>query len=147
MIVNGKILKVTPAVYDMVSYRQTFLRSQYFWVDAVCINQEDINERGQQVRLMRDIYKQASRVVVWFGPLAKAEDANLAREMVHFLASQHYVPSVSPGNIRKPITIDSPGWGAVGQIFAHRWFSRVWVIQEVAVATTVQVMYRRTCTA
>jgi hypothetical protein len=119
MIVDGRILKVTPAVYDIASYRYTLLRSPFFWIDAVYINQEDIDERGQQVRLMRDIYKQAPRVVVWLGPLAKAD------RMLHFLAVQNCQPSVSPDEIYKS-AMNSPRWDAVGEIFAHRWFGRVW---------------------
>ena len=37
------------------------------WVDALCINQEDVIERNQQVRLMSDIYKSASEVLIWLG--------------------------------------------------------------------------------
>ncbi|KAG6359739.1 hypothetical protein INS49_010791 [Diaporthe citri] len=37
------------------------------WVDAVCINQEDFDERNEQVRMMRDIYSLADRVVIWLG--------------------------------------------------------------------------------
>ena len=38
-----------------------------FWLDAVCINQEDIKERSEQVSLMTAVYSQAERVVVWLG--------------------------------------------------------------------------------
>ncbi|TVY15387.1 Heterokaryon incompatibility protein 6, OR allele [Lachnellula arida] len=38
------------------------------WADAICINQQDIDERSQQVQLMRKIYQGASRVLVWLGP-------------------------------------------------------------------------------
>ncbi|KAK7211726.1 hypothetical protein V2G26_018904 [Clonostachys chloroleuca] len=37
------------------------------WIDAVCINQDDISERNTQVLLMRSIYRNASRVIVWLG--------------------------------------------------------------------------------
>lgn len=37
------------------------------WIDAVCINQDDIEERGAQVQLMRRIYKNARSVVVYIG--------------------------------------------------------------------------------
>lgn len=37
------------------------------WVDAVCINQQDVEERDQQVRLMGRIYSQAAVVIVWVG--------------------------------------------------------------------------------
>ena len=37
------------------------------WVDAVCINQADINEKNHQVHFMRTIYSRADRVVIWLG--------------------------------------------------------------------------------
>jgi hypothetical protein len=37
------------------------------WVDAICINQSDIAEREQQIRIMRQIYLQANQVCVWLG--------------------------------------------------------------------------------
>jgi len=37
------------------------------WVDAVCINQGDVEERGHQVRSMTEIYSKANRVIVWPG--------------------------------------------------------------------------------
>jgi hypothetical protein len=37
------------------------------WVDAVCINQQDLLERSQQVRMMGDIYSSARNVVIWLG--------------------------------------------------------------------------------
>jgi hypothetical protein len=37
------------------------------WADAVCINQEDMAERSQQVCMMRDIFANASQVPIWLG--------------------------------------------------------------------------------
>ena len=38
-----------------------------FWIDSICINQEDDEERTQQVSIMRMIYQQASKVTIWLG--------------------------------------------------------------------------------
>ncbi|TGJ88463.1 hypothetical protein E0Z10_g335 [Xylaria hypoxylon] len=48
------------------------------WVDAVCINQSDISERGKQVVLMEQVYRNASKTVVYLG--GKTVDSNLAAE-------------------------------------------------------------------
>ncbi len=37
------------------------------WVDAICINQDNIPERNRQVRMMPHIYSRAESVLVWFG--------------------------------------------------------------------------------
>lgn len=38
-----------------------------FWIDQICIDQSNSQERGHQVGFMREIYKNASEVVVWLG--------------------------------------------------------------------------------
>lgn len=42
-------------------------RSKYIWVDQICINQDDIKEKNSQIPLMKRIYEQASKVIVWLG--------------------------------------------------------------------------------
>lgn len=42
-------------------------RTRRLWIDALCIDQSDLEERGQQVRLMGNIFSTANRVVVWLG--------------------------------------------------------------------------------
>ena len=46
---------------------------RFLWVDSICINQEDIEERGRQVRLMAEIYAYANRVVVWLEEVISAD--------------------------------------------------------------------------
>lgn len=41
--------------------------SRILWIDAICINQEDLDERSVQVAIMGDIYRQARRTVIWLG--------------------------------------------------------------------------------
>jgi hypothetical protein len=48
------------------------------WADALCINQRDEEEKGRQVRLMRKIYKQATKVLLWLGgPRCKSSTSYL----------------------------------------------------------------------
>jgi hypothetical protein len=42
-------------------------KSRWLWVDAVCINQSDNDEKSSQVANMANLYKQAERVLVWIG--------------------------------------------------------------------------------
>jgi hypothetical protein len=57
------------------------------WVDALCINQEDIQERNHQVRLMWSIYSKAARVLVWLGP--EQDDSYAGMEMVRLLSLRY----------------------------------------------------------
>lgn len=39
-----------------------------YWIDAICINQQDDAEKSTQVQAMRDVYDQAKLVIAWLGP-------------------------------------------------------------------------------
>ena len=45
------------------------------WVDAICINQQDDNERNQQVALMGQIYSVAQHTVIYLGQSSPVIDA------------------------------------------------------------------------
>ena len=47
------------------------------WIDALCINQLDIDERNQQVQIMGQIYQTAERVLIWLGPATADSDIAL----------------------------------------------------------------------
>lgn len=49
-------------------------QSRWLWIDAICINQQDNDEKARQVPLMADIYSTAQRVVVWLGKNDSSSD-------------------------------------------------------------------------
>lgn len=68
---NGERLAITTNLYSALSHLRNDNKLRVLWVDAICINQADIDERNQQVRLMRQIYEKAEAVVVWLGAEAQ----------------------------------------------------------------------------
>ncbi|KAI6086145.1 heterokaryon incompatibility protein-domain-containing protein [Hypoxylon rubiginosum] len=109
------------------------------WLDAVCINQEDLDERAQQVGLMRDIYSKAAAVLVWLGE----DSAGVARpafesvsELVRIGFNSLVTGRSEDGHGRGefvtrpealPETVDR---GHIAALFSLPWFERVWTIQE-----------------
>ncbi|KAL2678692.1 hypothetical protein Neosp_009443 [[Neocosmospora] mangrovei] len=102
------------------------------WIDAVCINQEDIAERSSQVRNMGNVYRLASRVVVWLGEAENDSDfimsllrdvgARIQRELndwVRYLESEAY---------------KSRAIHALYFLLLRPWFKRVWIRQEIGLA-------------
>lgn len=55
-------------------------------VDAICINQEDILERSEQVAKMGLIYEKASSVLVWLGPLSL--HSGVGMEILRYFATE-----------------------------------------------------------
>jgi hypothetical protein len=52
--------------------RETYIVC-FLWVDALCINQYNLEEKAEQVRVMLSTFQKASRVVVWLGERSVAQ--------------------------------------------------------------------------
>ncbi|KAI0551240.1 heterokaryon incompatibility protein-domain-containing protein [Xylaria curta] len=119
-------------------------RSRSLWVDAICINQSDETERAAQVKRMSEIYRQASRVVVWLGSgdhsssLAIRTLDYLGRQVVTtknnwmFCTPDSEEPWWCEANCKLPYNEET--WKAIGELLTRSWFTRVWVIQEIQLA-------------
>lgn len=90
-ICNDRTLDTTQNLHDCL-YQLYHLQSMHpisrleFWIDAICINQNDLNERAQQVNMMYNIYHQAEEVVVWLG--RHDESTHLAHTVIERLGSE-----------------------------------------------------------
>jgi Heterokaryon incompatibility protein (HET) len=118
-------------------------KSRTLWIDAICINQGDVNERNHQVAQMQEIYAGAQEVVVWLGPADSTIE--LAGSFVHDLCKHlndlgifdlsHYTAADLDRALEKVTTqFHRQKWLAVVEILLKPWWGRVWVIQELASA-------------
>lgn len=96
------------------------------WVDMICINQIDIDEKASQIPLMRDIYSKASLVIIWIN-----EDDDLVRYAFHYLRRIVANPAVEATN--RSALFEPKGWDAVKHLLNCEWFHRRWVLQESVV--------------
>ncbi|KAK5996317.1 Heterokaryon incompatibility 6-like protein [Cladobotryum mycophilum] len=64
---NGKPFPVTKNLDSALRHLRLADAERVLWIDAICIDQNNISERAYQVGLMRDIYVKARRVVIWLG--------------------------------------------------------------------------------
>ncbi|RMJ18164.1 hypothetical protein CDV36_002119 [Fusarium kuroshium] len=67
IIVNGYLVNVTFNLYSALYRLRQPEETRVLWVDALCINQTDVDERGQQVGLMGKIYSICDNTVIWIG--------------------------------------------------------------------------------
>jgi hypothetical protein len=74
IICNGVAFRVTSNCYSALRHLQAKNGTFDIWVDAICINQKDQDEKMHQINLMGDIYSQASITYVWLGPGDAATD-------------------------------------------------------------------------
>jgi hypothetical protein len=108
--VDGAKVKILPNLYlALRSLREDpywKLAERTVWADAICIDQENLEERLSQVRLMDFIYSRAIGVVVWLGFPSRPDVCITTEEEF---------------------------------ILQNRYWTRLWIIQEIALATQIRV--------
>lgn len=72
--VNGALLKITRSLFEALSYLQSSSHSLRIWIDQICINQQDLKEKAEQVSSMDRIYQNSEEALVWLGPAADGSD-------------------------------------------------------------------------
>jgi hypothetical protein len=133
------------------------------WVDAVCINQDDIEERAKQVQIMAMIYACASRVVVWLGE--EADGSQDAMELLREDASRVYRKQRRLHNTENELYEEEIGDDALGdlppgdetsklvkkradseaqafqtkamELLRRPWFQRIWVLSLLPSVTSL----------
>ncbi|KAF4499623.1 Heterokaryon incompatibility 6, OR allele [Fusarium agapanthi] len=83
IILNNHTFFITPSLKYILSCLRQIQKDdkpRVIWVDAICINQSDIEERGHQVALMREIYSNCQRDIAWLDPMIGTKDVK-AREL------------------------------------------------------------------
>jgi hypothetical protein len=104
------------------------------WVDAICINQGDTEERNQQVPRMDRIYGGAQNVCIWLGE--EGEESKLAMEFIRdrVLELWKFDELIENRTLAKH-------WAALIRLMKRPWFSRRWVVQEIALSPRGGTIY------
>jgi hypothetical protein len=120
------------------------------WVDALCINQDDLDERASQVLLMQRIYHAATEVCMWLGTeddssrsafqlLEKLEAANDHRRSGMIVRQTLYDPQ-SMQRLGLP-AFPSEDWERLMTLVARPYFRRIWIVQEMIAAPLGSNLY------
>jgi hypothetical protein len=132
-------LPVSQNLYDALKHLRNATTPRTLWVDAICIDQNNTTERNHQVSRMADIYRFASRVVVWLGPAS--HDSSRALRILGQIGDRFqctkglsYIPFPDCTNWDSDEVLDtsridpeSETWHAVHSLLSRPWFSRLWV--------------------
>ena len=87
ILLSGSEMQITGNLFHVLKRLRLSDRPRVLWVDAICINQGDVDERSQQVAMMSQIYAGARRVLVWLGEDSDLKDGHISLEIIHHLAS------------------------------------------------------------
>ena len=144
---GGMLLPVTQNLYDALLRVRCSDKSVFLWIDAVCIDQNNTQERNRQVNLMRRIYTGASEVIAWLGE--EEENTSGAFSLIEEITTA--TSNVALEDIRDTFwthysfdimglpQLVSPEWYGLFKLFGRPYFRRIWVVQELVVCKKATV--------
>ena len=143
-------LPVTPSVAIALRYLRYQHAPRRLWIDQICINQADLDERSAQVRIMGKIYQGAQQIMVWLGEASATSDRAIqfAHELTAAISAfersfpeamvvwKDFGKPLKSTNLHLPPE-DGEEWIGLSDLLSNDWFSRVWIIQEVSLKDNV----------
>ncbi|KAK5330610.1 hypothetical protein LTR70_000440 [Exophiala xenobiotica] len=145
---NGRILRISTGLAEALEHLSEFKRERdvdFLWINQICVDQNNLSERSQQVQLMRDIYAGGRRTLIWLGPyeqdngskaLALLERIDRARISSGYTLDGRLYPQATMAECERLGILESGSaeWYLLEHFFAMSWFTRVWVAQEAALS-------------
>lgn len=107
------------------------------WIDAICINQDDLEERAEQVRVMDEVYARASNVIIWLGITTHHTEAGMY-VLRHLASYEELVGERVPWFSRDSQQRSDLKWG-LDDIASQGYWQRLWVVQEFVLATRLTI--------
>lgn len=150
IICNDAEIHITKNLFQFLRFATQRLEeySDYFWIDAICINQDDKIEKSFEVGKMSQIFGAAASVLVWLGD--GDEHSDKAIELINVLVS---LPADSLTNLTSEnmmeadmvasklgSSITPAHWTSLGHFLNRNWFTRVWIIQEIVLAKEILLL-------
>jgi hypothetical protein len=133
ILIDGGLFAVSCSIHTLLLAKRSNLHHRLFWIDSICINQEDIAEKNRQVGMMRRIFEEAELTLCWLG-----EDTG-AKKAFALVARINEIKTESDYATLRSET--DAGWVELHKMIHNSWFERVWTIQEVAVAKAQIIRY------
>ena len=138
--IDGRPQTISYVVEEALRQIRHETEYMYIWLDQICIDQEDNEEKSEQVLQMRHIYQDAASVIAWVGPAFP--QVGLLFEVLKELAAAHEASTdtLDPlwnifENPARFLSIKKPF-----KLFCERvYWSRMWIMQEFTLPGAVSI--------
>jgi hypothetical protein len=152
---NGRNFTVTISAYQFLWRLRLEDKDRLLWMDSICINQANHEEKAQQVPMMGDLYQKARRVVIWLGEACNdsdlamdfAADLEISKSLEEFEYSSR-ISSNHPSYTRNTYLLNEANPSidrreliqSLCSLVQRPWTRRAWVQQEAALCNDTVVM-------
>lgn len=136
---NGHGFFVRPNLHEYLKQIKVKNNSSPIFIDALCIDQQNGAERSSQIQLMGDIYRGAEEVVAWLG-IDGADRLIIDRAISTWPASLNKIDTVESFSLDG--WDDNKAFSLACAIYKLKYWSRLWIFQEVVLARVVVLQFR-----
>lgn len=133
MKLNGHTVPIGRNAHAALRHIRHMVDIEYVWIDSLCINQADTDERGEQVALMGDIYSKAEPVYLWTG--RHDEDTITFWKVLKKLKFLRQ-PSVDSPDLDSKDgmflrNLETERWMSIAAVLENPFWRRLWILQEI----------------
>ncbi|KAL5315351.1 hypothetical protein ACEPPN_016218 [Leptodophora sp. 'Broadleaf-Isolate-01'] len=133
VFIDGKVFLVTRNLFEALeTFRNNNTLPSLLWVDAICINQQDSQERNHQVTLMARLYSQAEKVRIWIGP--ETEHTAVLFDKLEDCGGDQNRPDAGIMKAIHLADVESGSIHGLLDLLSRKWWTRLWVVQEAGLA-------------
>ncbi|KAH8623354.1 HET-domain-containing protein [Alternaria alternata] len=131
IVINGKSFQVRSNLFRFLRAFRSRHRSQVIWIDAICINQDDVQERGHQVQEMKRVYSNAKCVYCWLNlenamPYTSTFSLHRVKDLVHWRSRDE----------RRRMRHEEQA----EYLVQAKYWSRIWIVQEFLLAKDLTLL-------
>lgn len=143
---NGQSIVITKSCAEILTHVVPQHPTDLYWIDQLCINQNNNAEKSVQVLLMGEIYSSTKQVSAWLGCGAKETEKALdfiktLYDEIEDTKRKGHQPTLEPLMSQAVRIRNLPTemqrerkWSALSKFLRNVWFERCWVMQEVIMA-------------
>ncbi|CAI9627609.1 hypothetical protein GT037_009152 [Alternaria burnsii] len=144
---DGTHVLVTENLDRALRYLRHSHKDRALWADAACINQADDVEKGRQIPLMGQIFQNAKTVLAWLDPgsaVSRSHDLELTLKRMENMfrnRRQDVLSEMMEPDGKGVTALFWERFGEVSELLRLPWFTRRWIVQEVAFNSEVRLIY------
>ena len=137
--VDGNAFWIRPNLFAFLRHAQAHLRNTYLWIDAICVDQSNIEEKNRQIPLMGQIFANAREVTAWLQPPAGLV-LSASFSDINLLGSAALAKRVSQQD-SDFFRQGGPVRGALTRLVEHPFWTRLWIVQELLLSRSATICW------